>query len=240
MTDEIKQNDLVENTIQEGVDTALKELHTCLPGVVETFYPSTQLADIQPTIKSKVNNELVNLPLLTNVPVRFLKSNKFSITFPLETNDEVLIIFAERSIDTWLTYGGIQNPFDFRKHDLSDAFAFPLMYSQKNLISGFSSSDLEIRTTAGTTKFSITPGGEVSIEGVLNINLDATEIILNSGTEPAVKHTTLKGLIDAFITSLNLEFLAVQAGTLPAPIPYVPTPQVLDITAAASPTIKLP
>jgi hypothetical protein len=224
VANEIKQNDLVENTIQEGIDTALKELHTCLPGVVETFYPSTQLADIQPTIKSKVNNELVNLPLLTNVPVRLLKSNKFSITFPLEANDEVLIIFAERSIDTWLTYGGIQNPFDFRKHDLSDAFAFPLMYSQKNLISGFDGTNLEIKANTGSAKVELTP---------------TTDIILNDGSDWAVQFSALQTAFNELKTAFNTHVhggvVSGGASTL------IASPQsAADISASKINSIKVP
>jgi len=239
--EDFKQNDSIELVVEEGIDSALKRLHTCLPGVVDSFDPATQLADIQPTIKRKTEEEVVNLPLLTNVPVRFQKSADFSITFPITTGDEVLVIFAERSIDTWLEYGGIQNPFDFRKHDLSDAFAFPMMYSQKDVIPNFNASNLEIRLNVGTGSIVITPAGVVSIEGNASLNLDATEIALNSGADFAVKFTVLKGLIDSFMATLNTEFGRIQAGTLPNPVnPYAPIPQILDITTSQVLTVKLP
>ena len=89
------------------------------------------------TIKRKLADELVNLPLLVNVPIRYWRSATFSITFPIEVGDHVKVLFSERSIDTWLTEGGIQNPFDIRKFSLSDAFAEPVMYHQKNVIPNF-------------------------------------------------------------------------------------------------------
>ena len=133
----------LERVIQTAIDTALKELHTCLPAEVVSVNSSEQLIDAQITIKRKLGEELVNLPLLKNVPIRYYKSSNFSITFPIEVGDIVLIIFAERSIDSWLVNGGMQNPFDVRKHSLSDAFAFPMLYPQTDLIPSFDPNNLE-------------------------------------------------------------------------------------------------
>lgn len=224
LDEDLKPNDLIEATIQEGIDTALKGLHTCLPGVVSVFDAVTQLADIQPTIKSKVGDDLINLPLLTSVPVRFPKSNKFSITFPLEPDDEVLIIFCERSIDTWLTRGGIQNPFDFRKHDLSDAFAFPLMYSQKNLVPNFPATNLEIKANTGSAKIALNP---------------TTDVILNGGSDWAVQFSALQTAFDELKTAFNThKHTGVTVGAGVSGI--TDTLSAADISLAKINTVKVP
>jgi len=159
----------LETVVQTAIDSALKELHTCLPAVVTDFDESTQLIECQPTIKRKLAGELVNLPLLVGVPYRCFKSTTFSITIPIEVGDHVMVLFAERSIDTWLTEGGIQNPFDIRKHTLSDAFAIPMMYHQKDLIPDFDPDNLEIKNNDGDTKIVIKKSGGIDIHGDINM-----------------------------------------------------------------------
>ncbi len=173
----------LETVIQTGIDSALKELHTCFPAVVTRVDHSTQLIDAQITIKRKLSGVSVELPLLTGVPIRYFKVNKFSITAPIEIGDEVLLIFSERSIDTWLIEGGIQNPFDFRKHSLSDAFALPMMYSQKNVIPNFDSSNLEIKTNTGDTKIIIKVSEDIEIVTTGEIKADCDTATINASTK---------------------------------------------------------
>ena len=172
----------LEKVIQTAIDSALKEVHTCLPAVVTRVDPTNQLIDAQITIKRKLAGELVDLPLLVNVPIRFFKSATFSITFPIEVGDNVMIIFAERSIDTWLIEGGTQNPFDVRKHSLSDAFALPMMYHQGDVIPNFSASNLEIKTNSGDTKIIIKPTEEVEIltTGAASIKSSGSDVAVES------------------------------------------------------------
>jgi len=180
----------LEKVIQIAIDTALKELHTCLPAIVTKVDMVNQLIDAQVTIQRKLGDQLINLPLLINVPIRYYKSKTFSITFPIEINDHVMIVFSERSIDNWLQNGGIQNPFDVRKHSLSDAFAFPMMYPQTDTIPSFNTSDLEIKTNSGDTKIIInTVEGvkiittkDVDVETDTKVNIDCAEAnIIASG-----------------------------------------------------------
>lgn len=169
----------IEELIQIGIDSATKELHTALPGVIETFYPDKQLADIQVTIKRKLGDELVNLPKLVEVPVCYPKTSNFSITFPLSEGDHVLLIFAERSIDTWLQDGGIQAPYESRTHSLSDAFAIPILFPQNDVISSFNTNAIEIRSDDRAAFISINLGNKIRLKTdndvqIECVNLDAT------------------------------------------------------------------
>lgn len=166
----------LETVIQTAIDSALKEVHTCLPAVVTRVDSTDQLIDAQITIKRKLAGKLVLLPLLVNVPIRYWRSKTYSITFPIEVGDHVKITIAERSIDTWLSYGGIQDPFDVRKFSLSDAFAEPCMYPQTDLIPDFDPSNLEIKTNSGNTKII------VKAEGVEIITTGATDITSSKTT----------------------------------------------------------
>lgn len=190
----------LESVIQTAIDSALKEVHTCLPAVVVKVNHSEQLIDAQITIQRKMAGELVNLPLLVNVPIRYWRSKTFSITFPIEVNDHVMIIFSERSIDTWLTEGGIQNPFDFRKFSLSDAFAIPAMYPQTDVIPNFDPTNLEIKTNSGDTKIIIkaAEGAEIITTGETKIT--SSKVIINNDVE--ITGDLLVGSID-FLTHVH-------------------------------------
>jgi hypothetical protein len=176
----------IESVISTAIQTQLKDVHTMLPGQIIKFDPATQLADIQPLLKRKVGDKLINLPVLASVPVRFLKSKAFTITFPLVAGDEVSLYFIERSIDNWLTEGGIQSPNDTRKFDLSDAYAVPVLYSQKEILADFDPANLEIRNTANDTKITFKPSGEVVITATKTTvtgNLD----VLGTITAPTIQ-----------------------------------------------------
>jgi len=187
----------LEKVIQTAIDSALKEVHTCLPAVVTKVNHATQLIDAQPTIQRKMAGALVNLPLLVNVPIRYWKSTTFSITFPIEIGDHVEVRFCERSIDTWLTEGGIQNPFDFRKFSLSDAFATPAMYHQKDVIPNFDLTNLEIKTNSGNTKIIVKASEEVEIITTGDVNITSSKMTINNDVE--ITGDLLIGSID-FLT----------------------------------------
>lgn len=170
----------LESAIQAGIDAAAKELHTCLPGEVVSFTPSTQLADIQLTIKRKQSDQLVNIPLLSGVPVRYFKGSSYGVTFPLSPGDNVLVIFAERSIDTWLLNGGIQDPADIRRHSFSDAFALPMMYSQQAVIPNFDASNLQIRTLDGSAKITVKSTGEITIDTTGDTIITSNKTTINN------------------------------------------------------------
>lgn len=220
-----KSTTSLEKVIQTAIDSSLKEVHTCLPAIVTKVTPATQLIDAQITIKRKLAGVLADLPLLVNVPIRFFKSTTFSITFPIEVGDNVMIIFSERSIDTWLTEGGVQNPFDIRKHSLSDAFALPMMYHQKDVIPNFSPTNMEIKTNSGDTKIIIKASEEIEIVTI------GPAAIKSSGADVAVESTggdvnvtasgdvnvESTGDVNVESTGANVNVTALGAATIDSP-----------------------
>ena len=180
----------LESVLVTAINTYLKDVHTMLPGQIINFDPVEQLADIQPQLKRNVDGELINLPVLSKVPIRFLKSGDFTITFPLKEGDEVALYFIERSIDNWLEDGGIQSPNDIRKFDLSDAYAVPVLYSQAQKIENFDANNMVIKSTNGNAKITLKTTGEVIVDtsagATINGDLDVTGTI----TAPTIEATT--------------------------------------------------
>jgi hypothetical protein len=115
-----------------AVDRGLAEVHTCMPGIVESYDPKTQTANILPALKQPFvdvdgGEGLDELPVLPDVPIGFPRGGKYFMSLPLEAGDDVLLMFSENSIDKWYAGDGkkVVDPVDFRRFDLSDAFAIP-------------------------------------------------------------------------------------------------------------------
>lgn len=118
-------------------ETIMKELHSAIPGIVQSFNADTQTASIKPAIRSRKDGKPVDVPLLTDVPVFFPGGASGYITYPISEGDECLVIFADGCVDGWFQNGGIANAVSMRKHDYSDAFAFVGFRSKPKKINNF-------------------------------------------------------------------------------------------------------
>lgn len=115
--------------IRNAIEGRLVDLHTALPAQVISFDKDKQSVDVQPQIQRKFKNgDIIDLPVIADVPLMFPRAGTAFISFPIREGDQVLLIFCERSIDRWVQDGGIVDPDDTRKHDLSDAIAIPGLY----------------------------------------------------------------------------------------------------------------
>ncbi|MCU4406513.1 Gp138 family membrane-puncturing spike protein [Acinetobacter junii] len=156
--------------MQDAIKSELANFWTALPCEIDSYDSEAVTVNVQPLIKIPVMTtsgdiETVELPVIQDVPVMFPCAGGFTITHPIKKGDECLVSFADRNIDLWWQSGGIQNPFDMRKHDLSDGFAFFRPQSQTKKISDISTDNLEIRNDENNCKIQITPGGEIHFIG---------------------------------------------------------------------------
>lgn len=164
----------LEALVQQGVKNALKDLHTAMPGIIDTFDPVTQTCTVQPAIKRIfVGGEAVALPILINVPVSFPSAGGLSITLPVKQGDECLIIFSERSIDNWLQFGEIKIPNDRRFHDLSDGVVIMGLKSNPNVLTDYDPDNLVIRNVANDVKVTVGADNNIAIDTPGNIAMNA-------------------------------------------------------------------
>lgn len=124
--------------IRAALESRLLDVHTCLPGKVVIFDPSTQSVNVQPTVKRAVPKtdgdgdgdvEHEELPIIHNVPVAFPGGGGYSMRFPITPGDHVWLMFSESAMATWRTTGQIAEPGDLRRHDLSYACAIYLPFA---------------------------------------------------------------------------------------------------------------
>lgn len=151
------------SVIKQGIENRLKELHTSLPGIIQSFDAATQLASVQPAIKRifKTLEQDVEmlvptaLPLLINVPIQFPRGGGFSLTFPVQKGDECLLVFCERSIDNWYRTGKVETPLDRRFHDFSDATAFVGISSSPNAVPNYDPDNVQLKKDDGTVSVTL-------------------------------------------------------------------------------------
>ena len=201
--------------IKDAIQGELANLWTSLPCEVESYNPDAVTVDVYPLIKIPVrmpNGEIetVEIPKLMDVPVMFPCAGGFTITHPINVGDECFVSFASRNIDIWWQSGGVQKPFDTRKHDLSDGFAFFRPQSQANKISDISTTDLEIRNDANTCKIQITPSGVINFMGTKSVFHHPVEMKSTLTVDGIIK--SLSDVLAKAISLLNHKHGGIQSG----------------------------
>lgn len=177
------------------IDGRLKDLHTCMPGIIASFNPDTQTASVQPAIQRIFTEKgPVNLPLCVDVPVAFPGGGDFFLTFPVKKDDECILFFSERCIDFWHEKGGVQLPAEYRLHDLSDAFAQVGVNSQPKKLTALQMDGAELRTRSRSTYIRLTEGtiyvkGNIIHEG----NTTQTGNVTQTGNITQTGSMTLTG-----------------------------------------------
>lgn len=203
--------------IDTFIDDRLERLEVALPGRIEKYDAATQKAQVKPLVKvvrRKDSGELLPaeaLPVIVAVPVVFPSAGGFSITFPVEVGDPVLLIFSSQSLDEWLfSSGGDTDPKDPRRHDITDAIAIP-----------------GLRTFPNALPSASTPHLSLGKEGGARIHVKANEVCL--GEENPSELVAIASRVEAAINALTTKFnthvhnvTAVATPTGPAISPPVP------------------
>lgn len=170
---------------------------TALPGIVLSVNMAAMTCEVQPTIQAVVqneNNELVqtDLPPFPNVPIVFPSAGGFSITFPVAVGDEVLVVFSSRCIDAWWQLGGVQQAMEARMNDLSDGFAIPGPRSQPRVLSGISTTALQIRNDANTARIEIAANGAITIVSPTGVAITGNLVVSGQVTAGSIPLSTHK------------------------------------------------
>ncbi len=185
--------------LEATLDNRFDDVHTSMPGSIESFDEAKQTANIKLLLKRRFEDETgemvdESMGVAVNVPIVWPGAGGFRMVFPIKPGDGVLVIFAEASIDRWQELGGEQ-PVDARRFHLADAIAVPGL--RHNTWAGFASDALSIGSDTG-------PG----------IILKASEVQLGARVDSPATHPVLFG--DTAVTDLDglLTSLISQLGQL--------------------------
>lgn len=131
------------NAVKSAIESRVRNIHTAMPGRVESYDAGSQTASIVPMVIPTVpgadeddGEAAAPLPKLLSVPVIFPRAGDFAITFPVRKGDTVLLIFAERDIGRWRATGERERPIVSTPHGISGAIAIPGLYPSGDALSG--------------------------------------------------------------------------------------------------------
>ncbi len=148
-------------TIKQSNEAAALNLKVAMPGEVIKYDRKKMLADVQPQFNRKYKDgSVVEMPIIYNVPVAHPRAGTAYIHMPIKKGDNVLLVFADRSMEKWLTSGGKVDPEDVRNHHIADAIAYPGLYPFNNNVPVSNGDDIIMRNDG--------PGGgkcEVRVKG---------------------------------------------------------------------------
>jgi hypothetical protein len=138
MIDELDTDDFsLETTLDLCRDRWAEEMHTALPGKIESYDASKQMADVTPLIRRALPREDGTLasepmPTIRAVPVIWPRTGDFFVHLPLAAGDTVLLVCCERDFARWMQTGEASDPLDVRHHHLSHAVAIPGFFPRSN------------------------------------------------------------------------------------------------------------
>jgi hypothetical protein len=206
------------DVLNRFINAQLSSVFTALPGEIISFDGNKKICSVQPLIKKKYKNgDVVNLPLLDEVPVLYPQTSKCIISFPLTKGDQVLLIFAQRSLDEWKNKQGIVENADNRKFDINDAIAIPGLYSKNTGLEV----DLEaLLIQNATLKLKIFEDGKLQIENssselinainnlcteLKNFAQEVSNITTNTqlGPQPPINQAALVSFVSSFNSILS-------------------------------------
>ena len=135
-------------------------------GRIVSFDPIKQTATIQPTYKPKFNGVATDMPQLLEVPVRFPRTKKGAVTYPVGAGDMVSLRPMMRSSEDYHESGD-GAPSDARSFSLADMEAhLDGGESLSDPIQNFDSENTHIRADeAGQYGIKMSPSGEIEIKG---------------------------------------------------------------------------
>jgi hypothetical protein len=149
------------DVIDEALHGALVDLHTALPGRIDSFDPATQRAEVTVELQREFERpdgtlESVTVPQIVDVPILFPRAGGYVMTFPVAAGDKCLVVCIERNASGWLQEGAESVPPDARRHSYSDAIAIlGLWPSSSAMAPGSSTTALEIRSEDGAVKITV-------------------------------------------------------------------------------------
>ena len=148
--------------LAEVVAGQISGIHTASVGKIVSYDSGSGLAVVKPSINYKTSSgDIYEYPAIVNVPVFFPTGGSASITYPIKAGDDCCLIFAERSLDDWISGGETLDP---RKYDLTDCMAFVGMKPSR------STNNDAIEIKHGGCTFSMPENGPILINTDVIIN----------------------------------------------------------------------
>ena len=187
--------------IRNALDQRVAHLRVAMPGRIEAFDATKQTADVLPLLSDLIINaegeeRTESHPVISSVPVQFAGGSGYAATFPVAVGDPCLLVFCDRSIDTWFARGAVDLSNDGRTHDLTDCVAILGVRAEPGKLAEFDTA----RAVFGNK------GPRVAADGAaVHIGVGHNE----SGTQDAARGTALVNALDQLLATIDTALAAV-------------------------------
>ena len=172
-------------------------VRTCTVGQITEYDATRNAVKIRLCVKSMrtedpENLTTVEMPVLEDIPVQQFGSGKLLLSVPPSVNSYGTLFFSDRDLEAWLTTGGIVDPSNMRKWDLSDAIFAPGLYpfvvdgDNGQIEEAIKTDRISMRTRSGLTEISVLADESIAVnvndgKAVVTIDKDGNVTITSKG-----------------------------------------------------------
>ena len=172
----------------------MQSLRVALPGIVQSFDPGppATVKVLIPTNEPAEVNEggqqfapltkARPIMILEDVQVMMPGAGVWTLTFPIQKDDECLVVFADVDLDVWWQTGKPNSyPISHRRHDLSDAIAIFGWRSTPRGLRNYSTNSTQLRNDDQSVVIDLTPS---------QITVTAPNVLVNCSGDVKVEADT--------------------------------------------------
>ena len=125
-------DDMLES-LELWLQSRMEDVHTMLPGTVQSYDPDTRTAVVKPSVKLRtMHGDVLDIPPIASVPVVWPGSNDFTaMSKDLPKGSGVMLLFSEASLGNWQRGSQDAAAEDETRHSLQDAIAVPGLWSMR-------------------------------------------------------------------------------------------------------------
>ena len=162
--------DNLSELIKRTIIQTMRQLRVSMPCEVVRYNSKRQMVDVrivQPEIDLAGNN--IPMPVITNIPVSFVRCGNSHITHPINKGDTGFIVFADRDISSWVETNNKSVVDSARTHSMQDSYFIP------GIVGGGTNAnpnDVEIKYNNSTIH--LRKNGDVDINTPSKVNVNAS------------------------------------------------------------------
>lgn len=162
--------DNLSELIKRTIIQTMRQLRVSMPCEVVRYNSKRQMVDVrivQPEIDLAGNN--IPMPVITNIPVSFVRCGNSHITHPINKGDTGFIVFADRDISSWVETNNKSVVDSARTHSMQDSYFVPGIVGGGN---NANPNDVEIKYN--NTTIHLRKNGDVDINTSTKVNINAS------------------------------------------------------------------